>query len=69
MHTARQIIEKSTEYNIKLWLTFIDFRKTLLAISTTAVNKALRNNRVDQRCIDLLNNIDEKASTNQQKKS
>lgn len=62
LHTVRQIIEKSIEYNINLWIAFIDFRKAFDMLESWAVINAMRNARIDQRYIDLINYIYSRAT-------
>lgn len=57
LHTVRQIIEKTKEYNINVWMAFVDFRKAFDTVEIWAIIKSLRNARVDQRYINLIENI------------
>lgn len=51
------MIEKATEYNISLWMAFVDFRKAFDTVEIWAIIKSLRYARVDQRYINLIENI------------
>lgn len=36
-HTIRQLIEKSMEYNIQVWIAFIDFKNAFESIQPCAI--------------------------------
>lgn len=47
LHTIRQLIEKSIEWNIQLWIAFIDFKKAFDSLETWAVITGMKNARND----------------------
>lgn len=55
IHSIRQIIENSTEYNISIWRAFVDFGKAFDIVDMRAFSRVLRNARVDQRYMDNIN--------------
>ena len=55
IHTVRQIIEKSQEYNQQVFLAFIDFEKAFDTIEKWAFMNSLRRCRIDSRYIQLIN--------------
>ena len=55
IHTLRQIIEKSLEYNQQVFLAFIDFEKAFDTIEKWAFLNALKRSRIDSRYIQLIN--------------
>lgn len=60
--TMKLLTEKANEYNITLYLAFVDFEKAFDSVETWAILRGLRNCRIDQRYIDLLENISKKAT-------
>lgn len=62
LHTVRTLIEKCTEYNVPLYLAFVDFKKAFDTLEISSVITALQNARVDSRYINIIENIYERAS-------
>lgn len=60
--TMRIVIEKATEYQMPLWLAFIDYKKAFDSIESWAVIQSLQNARIDHRYTNLVNNIYQKAT-------
>ncbi|KAL0839312.1 hypothetical protein ABMA28_016056 [Loxostege sticticalis] len=54
---VRVLIEKSTEYQIPIWLAFVDYKKAFDSVETWAVSESLRNARVDNRYINIIESI------------
>nr|ADI61818.1 endonuclease-reverse transcriptase [Bombyx mori] len=54
IHTVRQIIEKTTEYNRPLCLAFVDYEKAFDSIETWSVLDSLRRCQVDHRYVQVL---------------
>lgn len=63
LQTIRNLLEKATEYNIPLYLAFIDYEKAFDTIEVWTVLQALDNARVDSRYSDLMKYIYEKATS------
>ncbi|XP_060530472.1 uncharacterized protein LOC132704478 [Cylas formicarius] len=57
LQVVRTVIEKTNEYNIPIWVAFIDYEKAFDSVEIWAVLKALSNSRVDYRCTTLIQNI------------
>ena len=55
--TVRQVIEKSEEYNKPLFLAFVDYEKAFDSIEYWAVENSLLRSRVDQRYVQVLQNL------------
>lgn len=55
--TMRTVIEKCTEYQMTLWLAFIDYKKAFDSVESWAVIQSLRNARIDHRYTNLIDNI------------
>lgn len=62
IHTVRNLIEKSVEYNFPIRLAFIDYEKAFDSIEWSAVVNAMEAARIDSRYISLLSNIYRKAT-------
>ncbi|KAA5780172.1 reverse transcriptase family protein, partial [Pseudomonas aeruginosa] len=54
IHTVRQIIQKTEEYNLPLCLVFVDYEKAFDSIETWAVLESLQRCQADWRYIDAL---------------
>ncbi|KAA5553182.1 hypothetical protein F3G54_32575, partial [Pseudomonas aeruginosa] len=54
IHTVRQIIQKTEEYNLPLCLAFVDYEKAFDSIETWAVLESLQRCQADWRYIDAL---------------
>lgn len=46
-------MKKSNEYNIRLWLSFVNFKKAFSTLEINATISAMKNARKDQRTINL----------------
>lgn len=57
LQTVRTLIEKSTEYNVPLYLAFVDFHKAFDSIETWSFTQAMYDARIDSRYTNLLENI------------
>ncbi|KAL0810833.1 hypothetical protein ABMA28_010143 [Loxostege sticticalis] len=55
--TLRIVIEKTTEYNMPLWLAFIDYKKAFDSVETWAIIQSLQNARIDHRYSRLVDYI------------
>jgi len=62
LHTVKLLIEKTNEYNLPLWMAFIDFRKAFDTVEYWSIIKALRNARIDQRYINIIKHIQQTAT-------
>ena len=62
IHTVRQIIQKSEEYNRPLCLAFVDYEKAFDSIETWAVLESLQRCQVDWRYIQVLRCIYDHAT-------
>ncbi|KAL0852521.1 hypothetical protein ABMA27_017001 [Loxostege sticticalis] len=54
IHTLRQIIQKTEEYNQPLCLAFVDYEKAFDSIETWAVLQSLQRCQIDYRYIEVL---------------
>ncbi|CAG9116776.1 unnamed protein product [Plutella xylostella] len=54
IHTVRQIIQKTEEYNQPLCLAFVDYEKAFDSIETWAVLESLQRCQIDWRYIEVL---------------
>ncbi|CAH2240333.1 jg25875 [Pararge aegeria aegeria] len=54
IHTLRQVIQKTQEYNRPLCLAFVDYEKALGSVETWAVLRSLQRCRIDYRYIEVL---------------
>ncbi|KAJ0179579.1 hypothetical protein K1T71_005291 [Dendrolimus kikuchii] len=54
IHTVRQIIQKTEEYNQPLCMAFVDYEKAFDSIETWAVLESLQRCRIDWRYIEVL---------------
>lgn len=57
IHVIKHIIEKANEYNIRLFMTFVDFEKAFDSVELWAILNSLRNCAIDSRYITLIENI------------
>lgn len=62
LQTMKTVIEKVTEYNIPLWVAFIDYKKAFDTVEIWAVLQALKNARIDSRYNKLIEQIYKKAT-------
>lgn len=62
IQTIRCLLEKTTEYNIKIHLAFIDYKKAFDSVEIWAIMKALQNAMINSRYIKLLENIYDQAT-------
>ena len=60
--TLRTLIEKCTEYNLPLYLAFVDYEKAFDSIEMWSVEQALQNSRIDHRYTELILKIYEHAT-------
>ena len=54
LHTVTQVLEKTTEYNIPLYMAFIDYEKAFDSIQHRAVFEALRTHGVQEKYINII---------------
>lgn len=57
LHTLRTLIEKCNEYNLELYLAFIDYQKAFDSIETWAVLNSLNACRIDSRYTKIIEYI------------
>ncbi|KAI8440939.1 hypothetical protein MSG28_009236 [Choristoneura fumiferana] len=57
IHTLRQIIQKTEEYNRPLCLAFVDYEKAFDSIETWAVLQSLQRCHIDYRYIEVLKSL------------
>ncbi len=62
IHTLRQIIQKTEEYNQPLCLAFVDYEKAFDSIETWAVLQSLQRCQIDYRYIEALKGLYENAT-------
>lgn len=61
LHTINQILEKSNEYNIPLYLVFIDFRKAFDSVYHSKLWQALQEQGINTIYINILKTIYEQS--------
>jgi len=61
--TLKTLIEKVTEYNLPLYLAFIDYEKAFDSVEWWAVQRTLQKCRVDYRYAELIQTIYENTTT------
>ena len=54
IHTLRQVIQKTEEYNLPLCLAFVDYEKAIVSVETWVVLESLQRCRIDYRYIKVL---------------
>ncbi|KAJ8706628.1 hypothetical protein PYW07_012706 [Mythimna separata] len=54
VHTLRQVIQKTEDYNLPLCLAFVDYEKALDSIESWAVLQSLQRCQIDYRYIEVL---------------
>lgn len=62
IHTLRQIIQKTEEYNRPLCLAFVDYEKAFDSVETWAVLRSLQRCQIDYRYIEVLKCLYNKAT-------
>jgi hypothetical protein len=62
IHTLRQVIQKTEEYNLPLCLAFVDYEKAFDSIETWAVLQSLQRCQVDHRYIEVLRYLYQNAT-------
>lgn len=62
IHTLRQVIQKTEEYNQPLCLAFVDYEKAFDSIETWAVLQSLQRCQVDYRYIEVLRYLYQNAT-------
>ena len=55
LHSAVQVLEKTNEYNIPLHMAFVDYEKAFDSIQHPAVFGALKNQGVEEKYINIIN--------------
>ena len=55
-------IEKSNEYNLPLWIGFIDYQKAFDTVEHFAIFEALRKTNISETCVNILQNIHSQAT-------
>ena len=54
LHAVTQVLEKTTEYNIPLYMAFVDYEKAFDCIQHRAVFEALRVHGVQEKYMNIL---------------
>ena len=54
LHAVTQVLEKTTEYNIPLYMTCVDYAKAFDSIQQRAVFEALRVHGVQEKYINII---------------
>ncbi|XP_072938827.1 uncharacterized protein [Epargyreus clarus] len=54
IHTLRQVVQKSEEYNLPLCVAYVDYEKAFDSIETWAVLESLQRCQIDYRYIEVL---------------
>ncbi|XP_072943439.1 uncharacterized protein [Epargyreus clarus] len=54
IHTLRQVVQKSEEYNLPLCVAYVDYEKAFDSIKTWAVLESLQRCQIDYRYIEVL---------------
>ena len=62
IHTLRQVIQKTEEYNRPLCLAFVDYEKAFDSVETWAVLRSLQRCQIDYRYIEVLKSLYENAT-------
>jgi hypothetical protein len=62
IHTLRQVIQKTEEYNQPLCLAFVDYEKAFDSVGTWAVLESLQRYHIDYRYIQVLQSLYENAT-------
>jgi hypothetical protein len=62
IHALRQVIQKTTVYNLPLCFAFVDYEKAFDSIETWAVLQSLQKCQIDYRYIEVLKCLYENAS-------
>ena len=62
LQALKQTIEKSNEYNLPLLIGFIDFEKAFDTIESVAIFETLRKTKINETCINILQNIYSQAT-------
>ncbi|KAI8428464.1 hypothetical protein MSG28_007275 [Choristoneura fumiferana] len=57
IHTIEQLIEKYKEFNRSLYIAFVDYSKAFDSISHTSIWKALENNNIHSKYINIIKNV------------
>ena len=58
-----QLIENASEYNIPLYLAFVDYRKVFDSVEIPAVQEAIEHHGVDQTYVSILKQIYQNATS------
>lgn len=62
LQVTRNLIEKTKEYNMSLYLAFVDFEKAFDSLELYAILNSLQNSRIDHRYTNLIRNIYQNAT-------
>ena len=54
LHAVTQVLEKTTEHNIPLYMAFVDYENTFDSIQHRAVVEALRAQGVQEKCVHII---------------
>jgi hypothetical protein len=54
LHTVTQVLEKTNEYGIPIYMAFIDFEKAFDSFQHQAVFVAMRQHSIDEKYINIL---------------
>ena len=62
LQTVRSVMEKCSEYNVPLYMAFVDYKKAFDSVETWAFLSALEDARIDSRYTALIKNIYENGT-------
>ena len=57
LHTMNQLIEKTSEYNMPLYLAFVDYEKAFDSVERTAISNTLYEQGINETYKKLIDNI------------
>ena len=63
IQVLREIIERCNEYEQPLCLAFIDYEKAFDSVYTSSVVEVLKEQRIDEAYVDLIQNIYSRATS------
>ena len=68
LHAVTQVLEKTAEYNIPLYMAFVDYEKAFDSIPHKAVFEALRKHDVQGKYINIIKETHRRNSTSKNRK-